>query len=524
MSIFRNTRTDKGSTRRVRLRHLLPLVVLMVVPIFLAQAGSAKPPAAGGTFEICVQDSTLQPACGASADSNFVGNTAGQHVQVTIFNDSSSAGSIGSANINLPAQLRVDANTAAQPSKNVTATATQIQVRGVNIQPGKSFVATFAVDSACSGSGSWAPTAKSGSDFSGTIFSASTTPSAGATSDLSLGCHLSFVTQPAATAIGSPIKSEAGSPPAAPPVEIGLVDDTNGGLRMTSCPAGYTGCSVTITPSSDASFEGGTWANIPFASGSDGFVASFDGSLNIPLAELPKSLTLTAAGDNGLATATGPSNAFDMALYAQGCVGNGCSFSKKQLPGGNTTSFASLVGGTTFNFMTLSPYSVDPNNLPLGCQSRPDLHVTGFAETDGRNAQGTMTVTYYVNMDNIKAKYGANVGQQFIAMCVGAKKIVGNTAVDCGTLESTPANPTGVGGSSQGWLGDSLTGGQFDGGTANAVCDADGFYWGIISSYQDKLPADNPIVTSWSGQNIGGHNYRAFVMSVPSGWDYRGGP
>jgi hypothetical protein len=517
VSIFRNTRTDKGSTRRVRLRHLLPLALLAVVPILLAPAGSAKPPAAGGTFEICVQDSTLQPACGTSADSNFVGNTAGQHVQVTIFNDSSSAGSIGSANINLPAQLRVDANTAAQPSKNVTATATQIQVRGVNIQPGKSFVATFAVDSACSGSGSWTPTAKSGSDFNGTIFTASTTPSAGATSDLSLGCHLSFVTQPAATAIGSPIKSVAGSPPAAPPVEIGLVDDTNGGLQMTSCPAGYTGCSVTITPSSDASFEGGTWANIPFASGGDGFVASFDGSLNIPLAELPKSLTLTAAGDNGLATATAPSDAFDMALYAQGCVGNGCSFSKKQLPGGNTTSFASLVGGTTFNFMTLSPYSLT-GALPTGCQDRPDLKVTGFAETDGRNASGTMTITYYVNMDNIKAKYGANVGQQFIAMCVGAKRIVGNVAEDCTQTDA-------VGGSANGWLGDELTGGQFDGNSTKAVCDPDGFYWGIISSYQDKLDAtQNPVVTSWSGQNIAGQNYRAFVMSVPSGWDYRGGP
>ena len=66
--------------------------------------------------------------------------------------------------------------------------------------------------------------------------------------------------------------------------------------------------------------------------------------------------------------------------------------------------------------------------------------------------------------------------------------------------------------------------GGIDGGTAKAVCDADGFYWGIISSYQDKLPADNPIVTSWSGQNIAGNNYRAFVMTVPSGWDYRGGP
>jgi hypothetical protein len=103
-------------------------------------------------------------------------------------------------------------------------------------------------------------------------------------------------------------------------------------------------------------------------------------------------------------------------------------------------------------------------------------------------------------------------------MCVGAKPVVDNVAMDCTQID-------GVGGSENGWLGDELTGGQFDGNSTKAVCDADGFYWGIISSYQDKLDAtENPVVTSWSGQNIAGHNYRAFVMSVPSGWDYRGGP
>jgi len=76
------------------------------------------------------------------------------------------------------------------------------------------------------------------------------------------------------------------------------------------------------------------------------------------------------------------------------------------------------------------------------------------------------------------------------------------------------------------WLGDGLTaGGKFTGKPAYAVCDTtDGYYWGIISSYQDKLAASNPIVTNWGGTQIGGDNYRFFDMTIPPGWDWRSGP
>ena len=514
MSIFRKARTDTGLARRVRARHLLPLAVLMLVPIFLAPAGSAKPTPVIN-FGICVQNATtLAPSCsGADTNSGFAGATGapGAPVQVTITNAGSSTAAIGTAKIDLPSGLRVDPGVTPQPSKYVTATNSgEIQVSGTQIQAGKSLVVTFAIDTGCDGSNlAWSATALPSSG-SGS-FSSQAALSVGEKSDLSVGCHLRFVAQPTDTKVGSTITDKGASTGGAIKVELDQGD--SGTTPVTTCPFGAGNCQVKVddAPGTPNFSESNTVDNT--------FTASFtDLKITVPDVDTPATFTLTATGDLGLTQGSVSSNPFLITLYAQGCAGSGCAFGKAKLPGLNTTSFASLVGGTTFDFMTLSPYSLT-GALPTGCQNRPDLKVTGFAETDGRNADGTMTITYYVNMDNIKAKYGANVGQQFIAMCVGAKPVVNHVAMDCSTQEAT-----GVGGSTHGWLGDSLTDQKFDGGTAKAVCDADGFYWGIISSYQDKLPADNPIVTSWSGQNIAGNNYRAFVMSVPSGWDYRGGP
>ena len=524
MSIFRKARTDTGLARRVRARHLLPLAVLMLVPIFLAPAGSAKPTPVIN-FGICVQNATtLAPSCsGADTNSGFAGATGapGAPVQVTITNAGSSTAAIGTAKIDLPSGLRVDPGVTPQPSKYVTATNSgEIQVSGTQIQAGKSLVVTFAIDTGCDGSNlAWSATALPSSG-SGS-FSSQAALSVGEKSDLSVGCHLRFVAQPTDTKVGSTITDKGASTGGAIKVELDQGD--SGTTPVTTCPFGAGNCEVKVddAPGTPNFSESNTVDNT--------FTASFsDLNITVPDVATPATFTLTAIGDLGLTHTSVPSNSFLITLYADDCLQhqNGCSFLKKQLPGSDTPSFASLVGGTTFNFMTLSPYSLDENSLPKGCQNRPDLHVAGFAETDGRNAKGTMTITYFVNMDNIKAKYGANVGQQFIAMCVGAKPVKNNVAVDCGTLESTPANLTGVGGSTYGWVGDSLTDQKFDGGTANAVCEADGFYWGIISSYQDKIPnaADNPVVTGWNGQNIGGHNYRAFTMSIPDNWDYRGGP
>lgn len=494
---------------RLPRRYLLPLALLALVPVVLVPVGGAKPPAAGGTYEICVQNvSTSQPACGTNTGSSFAGNTPGQQVRVTIFNDSTSLGSIGAANIDLPQQLRIDTGAGAvAPSRNVSANGTsQIQVRGVNIQPGRSFALTFYADSSCSGTGDWTPAATSGTDFSGTTFTPGT--STGTPTTLTVGCHLGFASQPTATESGSPITDQAAS--TGNPVKIGLFDNSNN--TMASCPTGYAGCSVTVAQSPAIGTQGGTWSTIALTTG----VASFNGSLSVANTLLPASVQLVATGDSGLATST-TSNTFDIALYAAHC-NPGCSLLQKQLfgVGGDADSFANLSGASGFTFMTLSPYSL--TGVPAGCMNRKDLGVAGFAETDGRAPGGTMTIRYFVSMNAIKARYGKNVGSQFIPICAGGKPIINGVAQDCVGLE-------GVGGSTYGWVGDSLTNQQFDGGSSHqAVCAADGFYWGILGSFQDTIPANNPFVSAWGSQTIGGVTYRYFDITVPANWDWRSGP
>jgi hypothetical protein len=518
MSIFKESQADRGSTRRVLLRHLLPLALFAVAVVFLAPAGSAKP--GGGTFGICVQNAaTLAPTCGSTGHSSFAGNTAGVRVQVTITNASTSSGSLTSATLDLPDQLRVDtaAGAPAPAGKVVANGAGEIKVTGVNVQPGHTYVVTFFADTACAGTGTWpSPTGSAGFTYDGGL-------STGTTSDLSTGCHLAFVTHPAATATGQPITDQAGS--TGSPVSIGLFDDNNANAAMTSCPVGYSGCSVTVAQTPGNGAQGGNWTAVPFQTVSGNFRASFNGSLSLDLGQMPASFTLSATGNAGFAITSAASNSFDIAQFATSCSGNGCNLSQKLLKGfdNNVDSLASLTTANVpnlFTFATLSTFQFPATGeTPAGCANFSSLKVAGLAETDGRTPGGTMTISYFVNMKLVQAKYGKNVGQQLIPICAGAKPVDANgVAHNC-----SPAQP--------GWVDKTLDAtGAFQAGTSLAVCDADpaspwfGYYWGILSSFQDKTDAtQNPVVTNWGSGTIGNTNYRRFDITVPGNWDWRAG-
>jgi hypothetical protein len=515
VSIFRNTRTDKGSTRRVRLRHLLPLALLALMAVLLVPAGGAKPPPTM-SFDLCVQNATLgtpAPACSATGSaSSFAGNTVAT-IKLTVTNDRSSTVSLGSADVNVPPQLKVISDSAS-PASNVSTSDQTIKIRNISLNKGQSFVATFNVGVACAGSGDWtaSQSAFNSTDGSGTSFGLVTGNSTGLSSGITTACHLAFVDQPTDTVSGQPISRAGASQGGA--VTVGLFD--NGGNALTSCPAGYSTCSVDIGPVGVVS---GTTTE-PL-SGAD-FLASF-ADLSITNAALATQYNLTASGDGSFAPpVTSASFLIAQAVNRVTCAGGNCSQSQQSLSGqdlnGNdlTPSIVDVNGVTNFNFMTLSPYTL--GTVPDGCTGRKDLGVAGFAESDGRSgAISTLTINFYVNMDNIKARYGANTGQQFIPICVGARPVDSNgTAHDCGDPNFA----------SVGWTGDGInsTTGKFTGKPATARCNADGYYWGIIGSFQDKIPAGNPVVTSWGGTSVNGTNYRVFTMSVPSGWDYRGGP
>lgn len=500
-----------GSRMRI-VRSALLLVGVALLLVVLVPAGSATPPQTVRKFEVCIQNGgTLLPSCTAfGSHSLFTGGVHAGSARITITNDSTSTVNIGSANVTAPDQIRPE--TTGLPA-NVTVSGQVIQLRSVSIRPGRSLAFSVPVDTACSAPTStiaWSSAADSSSGFTGTgAFAYQSALSTGDTTELSTGCHLGFVNQPTDTQTGSAITDSGGSGGNA--IQVGLFTGASGTTAMTACPYGDGNCSVTLdrTPADGTATNFGSKA---LSADGAALTATFTGASlsNIATANLPESFQLTATGDTNLAP-TVYSNSFLITLYAQSCTNGACSLLHKQLPGnGNVDSFADLSTASGFSFTTLSPFAV--STVPAGCANFTSLGVQGFTETDGRTPGGHLIITYYVSMNKIKARYGKNVGQQFIPICAGAKPVdpVTHTAHNC-TAGDT-------------WQGDELgANGNFDGKSAAAVCDADGYVYGIMSSFQDKLDASvNPTVTGWGSQTINGVNYRGFTIDVPPNWDYRG--
>jgi len=525
VSIFRNTRTDKGSTRRVRLRHLLPLALLAVVPILLAPAGSAKPPVTA-KFEICVQDATsgtATPPCSpANTVSTFHGNSVAT-VQLSVVNDKSSTVQIANASIVVPPQFKVVTGSAA-PSKNVSSVGQTISFTGLNLPGGKSFTATFSVDVACGGQGVWDPAQQHATDGGSTSFTyAGTALSTGVPSNITTACHLAFINQPTDTQSGKIIRDGGASAGDPTGIHVGLFDESDPAQALTTCPVGYANCSVSI-----GSQPLGVNAETQSLD-SNAFVASFaDLSISIPSTDVADQFNLVASPTEGSFVPPVTSSSFLIAQTVMGlqCPGSSCTTGNghqtlsSPTTAGLADSFVDVSSSNGFTFMTLSPFTLaGSDHARTGCQGLAPLGVTGFAESDARQAgSGTLTIKYYVNKDILTARYGQNYGNQFAPMCVGARPVdtVTGQIHDCG--DQGPWNKGG-------WMGDIIVNGKFKPGSVAAMCDSDGYYWGIISSYQDKLDATkNPVVTSWGGQNINGANYREFDMSIPDNWDYRGGP
>jgi hypothetical protein len=489
------------------------------VPILLAPAGSAKP-SPKTDFEICVQNATggvVSPDCSAAGTSSSFAGKSSATIQLSVINDPASTTQLTAATITVPPQLRVIANTAT-PTKYVSSSGQTISFSGLNLPGGKSFTATFQVNVACGGTADWS----SQPQVSGNSFQYQNTKSTGVPSEIHTACHLGFFKQPTDT-------QNASSPPLVPPhfirdagassgdpVQIVLFNETGGQI---GCPTGWDNCSVTVGKAQSTGTLNGTVTKQLSA-------ASF-GDLTMEIGtDLADQFNLTATAVDAFAPPV-LSSSFLVAQTVAGLScndasnGNGKSCTTngiQKVSGNGADSFVDLTSSDGFNFMTLSPFTLANRTLPTGCAGLPvdkPLGITGFAESDSRRpGSGTLTIRYYVNKDLLSARYGKNVGNQFVPMCVGARPVDSEGVIhDC---DSTHL----------GWQGDGITSqGKFTGAPAYAICDADGYYYGIISSYQDKLDATaNPTVTNWGGTQIGGNNYRFFDMSIPPGWDWRSGP
>lgn len=230
--------------------------------------------------------------------------------------------------------------------------------------------------------------------------------------------------------------------------------------------------------------------------------------------------SLTASYGNGVGTAT--SDLFNIYVSIATCAANTCTQSQVATDG-NTVVQATATGG--FQFFAVGSFNSSGLSSHLGCQYFNSVYAKagggGIFESDVQTGViGSQTYVYSVPMKLIQAKYGKNVGQQVIPICAGAQRV----QVDKTTGNVVPIPCTqNVNG---GWLSEQLDPTGAETGTlVPAVCDpSDGLYWGILPSFQDKgVPAGQPIVQSWSSGNIGGTNYRSFVVSVPAGWDYKMG-
>ncbi len=488
---------------------MLTLAAFAAFAVVLVPSGSAKPPSPIGTYQACLIAGDGSAGCTPTATGGDYSVLTGSNpeLQVTIKNDTTSNQTLDYANVTVPPGiigLGIDTAHSPQPASYTTyastSTASTLQLRGLGLAPGASRTIAFFVNaptSSCT-DGIWATEARSSSTPSAFVFTNPPSKAGGLTSLVSANCTLSFQTGPSAALPNNTITGSPYNP-----------SGTTVTVATQSLPVALNGGGVTLSVGT-GSFETGTdsftgTGPVALSSGSAAF-----GSLKATGTGGPFTLKASAAGFNDAVS----SPPFAITKNGTVCDSGGiCTLTGTDPNGKTLTQIATSAG---FGFVGTSPTEVPFNPVPAGCQPwSPTPNVSGFAEFDGRTADGTMTITYLIPQNAIKARYGKNVGQQFIPICIGAKTIdpVTHQPQDC----SAPGD--------LGWTGDQLdpATGAFTGQPAQAMCGPGGYWWGIISSFQDKLDQSvNPVVTAWSSPTIGGTTYRAFVISVPSNLDMQG--
>ena len=529
-------KSERRYSRRL-LRPMLAFAALAALAVVLAPTGSASPPASNKKqYSLCLQgpSDTSNTFCQTSTSQSHLSAGSATSMTLTITNAATSPSILGSMNVDAPSGLPIVSATGnASPAGDVTLISNggangtgQLQIRNLNLAPGSKATVTFSVQAPCSGgSFTWPnPATKQSNDFNGTgnDFNPPTL-FAGKTSTLGgVGCYLGFLNQPAATQVGMTITDQIGSSGGS--IKVGLFNGD--GNPMTTCPVAAANCKVTISTLPATAGFAGTKTQSLVADNQGHLVASF-GDLSIgglAPGQLPQNFNLKATSSFTVAAPHGEdvSSAFEIALDIADCS-TGCNVHGLGL-GNAGSSLLDFNTSSDYGFVILDPTTIAPTDG--GCENWTSVGVPGFVSTDQRGSGASgMTITYYVPMKAIQAKYGKNVGQQIIPICVGAKPVDPIT----GNVENcydVPGSRIGLPNDPNGWVDDTLIGnpGSFTGSQSRAVCNSDGFYYGIIGSKQDPIDAStNPIISSFSSGTINGTNYRALVMSVPGNWDYKGG-
>lgn len=509
----------RKALRLSTLRRAAVVASLAALAVIFVSAGSAKPPPAPvGTYQLCV--SATGTACTPTGSGGDYSVLSGNNpeLSLTVTNNAASNQTLDYVNFPLPSNAGLSIDTAdssqlvSYATYGASSTSSVLQLRNLALAPNHSATVDFFVNSAAPSctDGAWGSAVVQSSSTGSAFVFTSMTGSSGLTSLVAKSCALMFQHEPA---------------PALPTktiTDVAYTDSVGNGVdNVTVVPA-------TVLP---VPLKGGTVSLAQNSGAFDASGSSFSGTSvafsNDGSATFASFVALKASGTGGPFTLRASADGFSFvdsappfAITKNGTPCNPNS-SCPQLIGtdANGNTLTSITTGTGFSFVGTTPSSVPldaKGNPPAGCLNwkTSSNTITGFVEFDGRQPGGPMTITYYVSQKAIKAKYGTNAGQQFLPICFGAKQIDSTThlPVDC-----TPGTT--------GWLGDALnTSGQFTGAPALSMCGPDGYYWGILGSYQDKfITANDPIVTGWNGQSNIGQNYRSFDILLPPGWDARGG-
>lgn len=478
--------------RRYRPRALRPLIVfaaLAAVAVVLTPAGSA------GT--------TSKPF--AAVFGSVV--AADGSVPLTI-TDEAKTQLLGSANVVAPAGVSIVGTTA--PSVNLDPSQTfptqTLQLRNLNLDPpaNPAFSTTIFVAASSCGAFTWNIDAHQSNDYNsnpGNSLSLDTGKSSLSTLAVG-GCHLAWMYQPASAFTGAQITDTAFS--SGNTVAVAIEDGSNQPVNLNTGTATLSVASGSFDCGTDcASFAGLT--STTFQGGVakfPNFKSSFSGT----------GFTMQATA-YGLTSETS-SPPFVIQADGLNCVGKDPCVLDKSFGNQGSVDISGRGGHFLYLAINSSPIPQEQLDDGGGCAFFTGVGVR-FAEIEARNGDGTLDVTLSIPNNQLKAAYGPNYGNPNVPICAGAKRLDSSgNPVSCQTdvangktgFADRKLDPTSH-----------LFNGQYD----VAKCDSDGYWWGVLGTYQDPNPPFDssaiPLVTSWGGTLTSGS--RTFVLHEPSGWD-----
>lgn len=413
---------------------------------------------------------------------------------------------LGSANITAPDGVQIVGTDA--PAANVDPSQTYpsqtLMLRNLNLDPPASstFNATIYVTASSCGSFSWAVEAHQSNDYNSnpgnTLFLDTTKSSL--TTVATGGCHLAWIHQPASANASAKITDTAFTP-TGNSVAVAVENSSNQPINLNTGTAALS--------MAGGSFDCGT--------GCGSFGGLTSSTFQAGVASFPNLKSdFTGTGFTMQASALGltsPASSPPFVIEPNGlnCVGKDPCVLNTSF--GNSGSVNISAHGGHFLFLAVSDTQIPPGQLIAGggCAFFTGVGVQ-FAETDGRNGDGTLDLVLSIPNNKLKATYGPNYGNPNVPICAGAKRLDSN-----GNPVSCSSDPLG------GFADRTIdpTTHLFNGGYSTAQCGSDGYWWGVLGTYQDPNPPFDssliPLITSWGGTLSSGS--RTFVAHEPAGWD-----